>query len=178
MDILRRYHALIAERGETYLWYFPDGRPASVETSTSPEAQPTDGWGSSAMLYALVEGLAGVEDRGDGASTRVRLAPRWAAADVDEAEVAVGYAASGARVGYRYERDGGTDPARAWRPPTSERRVSTCCSRTERGPSGCAAGRATVDAPRGRRREEPLRGLRRDAGRSVRRDRPGGGPDD
>jgi hypothetical protein len=47
VDILRRYHALVAENGESYLWYFPAGTPASVETSTSPQAEPTDGWGSS-----------------------------------------------------------------------------------------------------------------------------------
>jgi hypothetical protein len=105
VDILERYHALIAPRGETYLWYFPDGTPASVETSTSPEAQPTDGWGSSAMLWALVEGLAGVVDEGRGFD-RVRLAPRWPAAGVAEAEVHLSYAASGARFGYHWRLKG------------------------------------------------------------------------
>ena len=47
---LEKYRAMIAERGETYLWYFPDGTPASIETSTSPDAMPTDGWGSSARF--------------------------------------------------------------------------------------------------------------------------------
>jgi hypothetical protein len=103
VDILERYQALIAPRGETYLWYFPDGTPASVETSTSPEAQPTDGWGSSAMLWALVEGLAGVVDEGKGYD-RIRLAPRWPAAGVEEAEVRLSYAASGAHFGYHYRR--------------------------------------------------------------------------
>jgi hypothetical protein len=99
VDILKRYHALIAEKGESYLWYFPDGTPASVETSTSPEAEPTDGWGSSAMLYALVGGLAGVEDVGR-CFDRVRLSPRWPAAGVEEAEVQTSYACSGS--GFRY----------------------------------------------------------------------------
>ena len=75
--------------------------PASVKSSTSPEAQPTDGWGSSAMLYALVEGLAGVVDRAAGLQ-RVRLSPRWLAAGVSSAEVRVGYAASGARFAYSF----------------------------------------------------------------------------
>jgi hypothetical protein len=101
VGILRQYHDLISERGETYLWYFPDGTPADVETSTSPEAQPTDGWGSSAMLYALVEGLAGVEDWWTG-FCRARVSPRWLAAGVTEAEVKVGYAASGRSIGYRF----------------------------------------------------------------------------
>ncbi|NOY76355.1 MAG: hypothetical protein GXO76_00660 [Calditrichaeota bacterium] len=99
VDILRRYYELIAQTGETYLWYFPDGRPSSVETSTSPEAMPTDGWGSSAMLYALVEGLAGVQDRHKQFET-VGLSPRWPAAGISEADVEVGYDASGA--GFRY----------------------------------------------------------------------------
>jgi hypothetical protein len=105
VDILTRYWRMIDETGETYLWYHPDGTPARVETSTSPEAQPTDGWGSSAMLYALVEGLAGVSDV-DARFQRVRLTPRWFAAGIEEAEVRVGYAASGAQFGYAMRRKG------------------------------------------------------------------------
>jgi glycogen debranching enzyme len=99
VEILERYHGLVSEKGETYLWYHPDGTPSSLETSTSPDAMPTDGWGSSAMLYALIEGLVGISDRG-AAFDSVTLAPRWFAAGLDEAEVRVGYAASGAGVGY------------------------------------------------------------------------------
>lgn len=104
VDILHQYRRMIAERGETYLWYFPDGTPSTVETSTSPEATPTDGWGSSAMLYAFVEGLCGIVDEGHSFQ-KVRCAPRWAAAGEEEAEVRVGYAASGAGFGYRYRHD-------------------------------------------------------------------------
>jgi hypothetical protein len=103
---LRRYHALVSAGNEAYLWYFPDGRPSSVETSTSPEAQPTDGWGSSAMAWALLEGLAGIVDRGR-ALDAIRLSPRWAAAGVDRADVSLGYAASSASVSYRYRREQG-----------------------------------------------------------------------
>jgi len=105
VDILRRYHIMIAAEGESYLWYFPDGRAASVETSTSPDAEPTDGWGSSAMLYALIEGLAGVEDRG-ARFDALRLSPRWIAAGVDAAEVTVGYRCSGVSVGYTFRLEG------------------------------------------------------------------------
>ena len=48
VDILLRYAQMISEYNATYLWYFPDGRPCTAEESTSPEASPTDGWGSSA----------------------------------------------------------------------------------------------------------------------------------
>jgi hypothetical protein len=100
-EILHRYRRMIGESGESYLWYFPDGTPSTVETSTSPEATPTDGWGSSAMLYAFVEGLCGIEDRSHSFQ-EVRCAPRWAAAGEAEAAVRVGYAASGAAFGYRF----------------------------------------------------------------------------
>ncbi|MEZ4699045.1 MAG: hypothetical protein R2834_01845 [Rhodothermales bacterium] len=101
VDILQTYDMMTASSGETHLWYFPNGEPASVETSTSPEAQPTDGWGSSAMLFALVEGLCGIVDWGHSFE-RVRCAPRWEAAGEREATVHVAYAASGAGFGYRY----------------------------------------------------------------------------
>jgi len=101
VDILERYARMIGERGETYLWYFPDGRASTVETSTSPDALPTDGWGSSAMLWALVEGLAGIVDRGC-AFDDATIAPRWLAAGVEEAEVSVGYAASQRGIGYQF----------------------------------------------------------------------------
>ena len=100
-DILRQYGRMIGESGEAYLWYFPDGTPSSVETSTSPEATSTDGWGSSAMLYALIEGLCGIEDRSHS-YRHVRCAPRWAAAGEEKASVRVGYTASGAGFGYTY----------------------------------------------------------------------------
>jgi hypothetical protein len=99
--ILKQYYNLITEKGETYLWYFPDGRHSSVETSTSPEATPTDGWGSGAMLYALIEGLAGVKDRLKGFKD-ISLSPRWEAAGVKEAEVMIDYPASGSWVKYKY----------------------------------------------------------------------------
>lgn len=104
VDILQTYRCMIADTGETYLWYFPDGTPSSVDTSTSPEAMPTDGWGSSAMLYAFIGGLCGIEDRLHSFK-QVRCSPRWLAANEDEAHVSLSYAASGASFGYRYTHD-------------------------------------------------------------------------
>jgi hypothetical protein len=105
VEILEQYHRLISAKGETYLWYFPDGRESSVETSTSPDALPTDGWGSSAMLWALVEGLAGIVDDGRGFDAAT-LSPRWLAAGIAEAVVSVGYAASGRGIGYLFRHAG------------------------------------------------------------------------
>ncbi len=99
LETLIKYARMIYEKGETYLWYFPDGTPASLETSTSPDAQPTDGWGSSAMLYAFMEGLVGIVDE-SYLLKDIKLAPRWVIADVENAKVQVGYGASDA--GFRY----------------------------------------------------------------------------
>ena len=102
--ILEQYRTLIAETGETFLWYFPDGTASTVDTSTSPDALPTDGWGSGAMLWAFVEGLCGIVDAGHSFQ-QVRCAPRWAATEEDKALIRVGYAASGASFGYDYAHD-------------------------------------------------------------------------
>ena len=101
VDTLRQYAEMIAESGETYLWYFPDGTPSTDEASTSPEATPTDGWGSSAMLYAFVEGLCGITDL-DHSYRRVRCAPRWVAAQEEAVSVDVSYADSGSGFGYTF----------------------------------------------------------------------------
>lgn len=101
VDILRRYHLLISENSVSYLWYFPDGTPPTRETSTSPEASDSDGWGSTAMLWAMVEGLAGVQDIGHSFH-KIRFSPRWPAANIYKAEFELSYAASGAKIQYRY----------------------------------------------------------------------------
>ena len=105
VEILRQYYEMISSSNESYLWYFPDGTPSSVETSTSPEATPADGWGSSAMLWALIEGLAGVKDKMKGFRS-VTLTPRWEAAGVKKADVLIKYKTSGAFVKYSYSQTG------------------------------------------------------------------------
>jgi len=101
ISILKQYYRMISETGETYLWYFPDGTPSSVGTSTSPDAEPTDGWGSSTMLYALIEGLAGVTDH-HKMLQKIEISPRWHAARISEVEVKVSYAVSGCSIRYSY----------------------------------------------------------------------------
>ena len=63
-----------------------------------------DIWGAAAVTYALVEGLAGVRDEGVKFSP-ASVSPRWLAAGVDSAEVAIRYAASNGYVAYRYHYD-------------------------------------------------------------------------
>jgi hypothetical protein len=99
-DILARYYALLHATGASYLWYFPAGNPGK----SGPETLPTDGWGASAMLSALIEGAAGVEDLG-ARYHDVSLSPRWPAANgVVEARVVARYAASDGYVAYRWRR--------------------------------------------------------------------------
>jgi hypothetical protein len=57
------------------------------------------------MLWALTEGLAGVVDRGR-ALDRAAVSPRWLAAGVEEAEVAVGYECSGRGISYQFRAAG------------------------------------------------------------------------
>ncbi|HDS29784.1 MAG TPA: hypothetical protein ENN67_01945 [Firmicutes bacterium] len=101
VDILKRYFEMIYSTGEAYLWYLPDGSPATKEASTSPEAYPTDCWGSSAMASALIKGLAGVRTGKPGFEA-LWLEPRWITADIDHAEVTLGYPSSGKKFRYIY----------------------------------------------------------------------------
>jgi hypothetical protein len=97
-DILRRYFTLIDQTKATFLWYYPTGGPGIGSVDTLP----SDGWGSSAMLGALMEGAAGIEDIGVRYSD-VIISPRWVATpDVDSAYVVARYAASGSYVAYRW----------------------------------------------------------------------------
>ncbi len=103
VEQLLKYEELTRSE-ESYLWYFPNGEHATLETSTSPDSSPTDGWGSSAMLYALMEGLAGIVDQ-HKLYTSVRISPRWLAAGCNEASACAAYGASGASIEYSFVHD-------------------------------------------------------------------------
>jgi hypothetical protein len=60
-----------------------------------------DNWAAGAVVYALLEGLAGVVDR-DVAYRRAAVAPRWLAAGTDTARVVVHYPASDGYLAYGY----------------------------------------------------------------------------
>ncbi len=103
VDILRRYYQLLKKHDGSWLWYFPDGSPSTAETSTSPEATSTDGWGSTAMLNALIGGLAGIEDLSKQ-FREINLSPRWASAQIAKAHVRLSYPSSKAFIEYKYEQ--------------------------------------------------------------------------
>ncbi len=60
-----------------------------------------DNWGAAAVVYALMEGLAGIKDDGI-AFNQATIAPRWSAAGVDEVSTTLKYEASGGYVTYNY----------------------------------------------------------------------------
>ncbi len=99
VDILRRYWELLDRTGGSYLWYHPDGKPGIGTDATLP----TDGWGSAAMLNALIEGLAGVVDQ-SRLYQQVALSPRWAAAECNQGRVSLVYGTSGAYFAYDWQR--------------------------------------------------------------------------
>ncbi len=63
-------------------------------------------WSAGALMYALAEGLVGVRDDG-GNMNAVRIAPRWAAAGVDDVRACLKYAEGGGYVCYTYRKVGG-----------------------------------------------------------------------
>jgi len=101
VETLYKYSDLTKDN-ETYLWYFPDGTKSSIDNSTSPDALPTDGWGSSAMLMALVEGLLGIKENFKKYES-VFLSPKLKSANIKNAEIMVEYEASKSKCGYNYE---------------------------------------------------------------------------
>jgi hypothetical protein len=104
-DTLRRYEALtratVPLSTTSFLWYYPTGG-AGIG---SHETIASDGWGAGAMLGALMEGAAGVEDNGVRYSDAT-VSPRWPAEPgVSSAYVVARYAASGGYVAYRWARE-------------------------------------------------------------------------
>jgi hypothetical protein len=62
-----------------------------------------DNWGAAAVVYALIEGLAGIKDDGQ-AYNKVKLSPRWEAAGEEKAAVTVKYPSSDGYVKYLYSK--------------------------------------------------------------------------
>jgi hypothetical protein len=102
-NILERYWLRMLSKGRSFLWYSPNG----AEGVGTDATLHTDGWGATAMLGALVEGAAGIEDTG-AVYRELTISPRWpAAGDVQEAYVVARYAASDGYAAYRWQ--GGYD---------------------------------------------------------------------
>ena len=63
-----------------------------------------DNWGAAAVVYSVVEGLAGVVDSST-AFQNVDISPRWSAAGINSCKVTVKYPASAGYVSYKYDCD-------------------------------------------------------------------------
>lgn len=87
-------------KGESYLWYTPDGG-AGIGT---PETISTDGWGTSSMLMAFIEGAVGVVDQQDNLRV-VTIAPQWSHVGLRDAYASVRYAMTNNYVAYRWHQD-------------------------------------------------------------------------
>lgn len=95
---LLEYIELTKKHGnKTYLWYWPDGRPGV----SGPETLATDGWGSSAFLSAFIEGLVGIQDESK-LFQQVKISPRWAVAETQDATAVIRYGASDGYFAYRW----------------------------------------------------------------------------
>jgi hypothetical protein len=67
-----------------------------------------DNWGSAAVVYALIEGLAGIKDTGI-AFDKVSMSPRWSETEVKDVNVTIKYEASGGYSSYIYNYDRGVN---------------------------------------------------------------------
>lgn len=95
-DILRRILQLVDKHnGDLPVGFKPDG---TVDSGIP------DNWGQAAVFSAMVEGLAGVVDRG-ALFNSVELTPRWIAAGVKQTDVNIKYGPSGKAVKYSYRWD-------------------------------------------------------------------------
>jgi hypothetical protein len=101
LTLLRQYADHLQSTGGAQVWYWPDGQAGFRTTNEVGYA----GWGMAPWLGALLEGLAGVDGEAAASLREIVLRPRWDAAGVRGAFVAVRYAASNAYFAYRYESD-------------------------------------------------------------------------
>ncbi len=103
VDILQRFTELLRRHnGKEYFMYRRDGNPWFVNGKTD-QGGPSP-WGTAAVLYALMEGLAGIQDTSK-LYQQVSIAPRWAATDEKDVCVTARYGPTAAYVTYRYKLD-------------------------------------------------------------------------
>jgi hypothetical protein len=92
-NILHRVADKVAKDGALYFLYTPDGHNQGGGPS---------GWGAAAVISALVQGLAGINDEAV-LFKRVTVSPRFLAAGIDQAHVDVAYGPSGAHLTLDYD---------------------------------------------------------------------------
>ena len=100
VELLRQYADHLRRTGGAKVWYWPDGTPGFRTTNEVPYS----GWGMAEWVHALIQGLAGLEDR-DSQMRTMLVAPRWAATPVDDVRTTIRYAASNACFAYHMQID-------------------------------------------------------------------------
>ena len=94
VDILNRMLQLVRKHnGDLPVAYKPDG---------TVDAGIPDNWGQAAVMSALVEGLAGVVDKGQLFKS-VEISPRWVAAGKEDVRVTITYGPSKKAVSYHFQ---------------------------------------------------------------------------
>ncbi len=92
-DILHRIARKVSDDGTLFFLYTADGK----DMKGGPR-----GWGAAAVISAMIEGLAGIEDRG-AQFKDVTISPRFLAAGIDRARVCARYGPTAAYVAMDYE---------------------------------------------------------------------------
>ncbi|WP_336518306.1 hypothetical protein [Pollutibacter soli] len=96
VDILHRIDSLMQKyNGDLPVSFTPEGKV--------DEGIP-DNWGQAAVYSALIEGLAGVVDKGR-LFNKIELSPRWIAAGVDSVNVNLKYPAGGGSFQYSFRHE-------------------------------------------------------------------------
>ncbi|MEP7106953.1 MAG: hypothetical protein ABI760_03210 [Ferruginibacter sp.] len=95
VDILQRIMQLMKKH---------DGLPVSYTPEGKVDEGIPDNWGQAAVYRAMIEGLAGVVDKG-AQFHAIEISPRWLAAGKNKASVTVAYGPTGSQVNYSYLHD-------------------------------------------------------------------------
>lgn len=92
-DIIKRFMKLVERDGTAYFLYYPDSAP-------QPDGGPS-AWGSAALISAVDEGLAGINDIGVNYD-EIFFAPKFPVTHYTELRYLTGYEVSKALVDVRY----------------------------------------------------------------------------
>ena len=95
VDILKRIAKKINEDGTLYFLYTKDGKNQGGGPS---------GWGAASLIYALIEGLAGIDDQ-KCSYEKVKISPRWVSADEKYAHIKIVYGPSDNTLEYDFRWD-------------------------------------------------------------------------
>ncbi len=92
-DIISRFMEIMERDGDIYFLYYPD--------TMLPQGRGPSAWGAAALLSAVDEALAGVED-GDCLYQSIRFSPRFTVTPYKEMRYVTGYEVSNTFVDVRY----------------------------------------------------------------------------